>query len=261
MKIRCLAVDDEKLALELLEDNIAKVPFLELTGTCNSAMEAMDQLGKQPVDLLFLDIQMPDLSGIQLLRSLHSRPMVIFTTAFEKYALEGFDLDVIDYLLKPYSFERFMRAVNKARDYIEVRGHGAAAEEREAASAPGFLFVRADYKLYRINLNDILYVEGLKDYVKIYTGDKPILTQTSMKALEEKLPAKDFIRVHRSFIVAFNKIDFVQKHQVTIGRKEIPVSENFREQLFRMITPPQPSPQEGRETPPLPSPEKGREQF
>lgn len=240
MKIRCLAVDDEKLALDLLEDNIAKVPFLELTRSCNSAMEAMDLLGSEPVDLLFLDIQMPDLSGIQMLRSLHSRPMVILTTAFEKYALEGFDLDVIDYLLKPYSFERFLRAVNKARDYMEVRGRGtASAEDRDPVAAPGFLFVRADYKLYRINLNDILYVEGLKDYVKIYTGDKPILTQTSMKALEEKLPAKDFIRVHRSFIVAFNKIDFVQKHQVTVGRKEIPVSENYRDLLFKQITPPQ----------------------
>jgi DNA-binding LytR/AlgR family response regulator len=236
MILRCLAIDDEMLALDLIGDNIKKVPFLELVKTCKSAMEAMEILRSEPVDLLFLDIQMPDISGIQLIRSLQHKPMVIFTTAFSKYATEGFDLDVIDYLLKPYSFERFMKAVNKAREYLEL--HELASKHhhaREIVASPHFLFVKADYKLYKINLQDILYVEGLKDYVKIFTGEKTIVTQISMKALEEKLPARDFIRVHRSFIVAFSKIDSVGKQMLAIGKKEIPVSEHYRDQLFNII--------------------------
>ncbi|MFZ4523732.1 MAG: LytR/AlgR family response regulator transcription factor, partial [Bacteroidales bacterium] len=228
--------DDEMLALDLLEDNIKKVPFLELVQTCRSAMEAMVILREQPVDLLFLDIQMPDISGIQLLKSLHHKPLVIFTTAYSKYATDGFDLDAIDYLLKPYSFERFLKAVNKVHEYMDIHDRATSQQStKEIVASPNFLFVKADYKLYKINLKDILYVEGLKDYVKIYAGEKPVVTQISMKALEEKLPAHDFIRVHRSFIVAFNKIDFIQKHMLNIGKKEIPISEHYREELFKII--------------------------
>ena len=234
--IRCLAIDDEMLALDLLEDNIKKVPFLLLVKACRSAMEAMEVLRNEPIDLLFLDIQMPDVSGIQLIRSLHHKPMVIFTTAFSKYATEGFDLDVIDYLLKPYPFERFLKAVNKVHEYLDLRERASnQGNAKEIVASPNFLFVKADYKLYKINLKDILYIEGLKDYVKIYASEKPIVTQMSMKGLEEKLPPQDFIRVHRSFIVAFNKIDFVQKHMLTIGKKEIPISEHYRDQLFKII--------------------------
>ena len=234
--IRCIAIDDEMLALDLIEDNIKKVPFLELVQTCRSAIEAMEVLRNQPVDLLFLDIQMPDISGIQMLKSLHNKPLVIFTTAFSTYAKEGFDLDVIDYLLKPYSFERFLKAVNKVHEYMDLHDRAISqATTKEIVASPTYLFVKADYKLYKINLCDILYIEGLKDYVKIYVAEKPIVTQMSMKTLEEKLPAHDFIRVHRSFIVAFNKIDFVQKHLLTIGKKEIPISEHYRDQLFSII--------------------------
>ena len=234
--IRCLAIDDEMLALDLIEDNIKKVPFLELVRTCRSAMEAIEVLRNEPVDLLFLDIQMPDISGIQLLKSLQNKPLVIFTTAFSKYATEGFDLDVIDYLLKPYSFERFLKAVNKVHEYMTMRDRASnQSGTKEIVATPNFLFVRADYKLYKINLKDILYIEGLKDYVKIYISEKPIVTQMSMKALEEKLPSRDFIRVHRSFIVAFSKIDFVQKHMLNIGKKEIPISEHYRDELFKII--------------------------
>ena len=224
------------LALDLIEDNIRKVPFLELVKTCRSAMEAMEVLRSQQVDLIFLDIQMPDISGIQLLKSLHNKPLVIFTTAFSTYAKEGFDLDVIDYLLKPYSFERFLKAVNKVQEYMDLHDKAIAQPSgKEAVSSPNFLFVKADYKLYKINLSDILYIEGLKDYVKIYVTEKPIVTQMSMKTLEEKLPQRDFIRVHRSFIVAFSKIDFIQKHMLTIRNKEIPISEHYRDQLFNII--------------------------
>lgn len=234
--IRCIAIDDELLALDLIEDNIKKLPFLELVKKCKSAIEAMDVLRHEQIDLIFLDIQMPDVSGIQLLKTLKTKPMVIITTAYEKYATEGYNLDVIDYLLKPYSFERFLKAVNKAGEYQDLRDKAMAQENsKEGVISPNYLFVRADYKLVKIDLAHVLYIEGLKDYVKIYMGDKPVLTQMSMKALEEKLPAKDFVRVHRSFIVAFSKIDFIQKQMLTIGHKEIPISEHYRDQLFKMI--------------------------
>lgn len=234
--IRCIAIDDELLALDLIEDNIKKLPFMEMVKKCKSAFEAMEVMRQEQIDLIFLDIQMPDVSGIQLLKTLKSKPMVIITTAYEKYATEGFNLDVIDYLLKPYSFERFLKAVNKATEYQDLRDKAIIQEnQKEAGSTSNYLFVRADYKLVKIELASILYIEGLKDYVKIYLGDKPILTQMSMKALEERLPSKDFVRVHRSFIVAFSKIDFIQKQMLTIGRKEIPISEHYRDQLFKMI--------------------------
>ncbi len=232
--IRCLAIDDEKLALDLLEDNISKVPFLQLAAKCKSAFEAMDILRSQTIDLIFLDIQMPDVSGIQMLKSLHEKPLVIFTTAFSDYALEGFNLDAVDYLLKPYTFERFLKAVNKAREYMEMHDQTQKVETGKTGFSE-CIFVRADYKLVKIDLNEILFIEGLGDYVKIYTGEKPILTQMSMKAMEEKLPADKFIRIHRSFIVAFNKIEYVQKQQLGISKREIPISEHYREQLFKVI--------------------------
>ena len=232
--IRCLAIDDEKLALDLLEDNIGKVPFLQLAEKCKSAFEAMDILRSQTIDLIFLDIQMPDVSGIQMLKSLPEKPLVIFTTAFSDYALDGFNLDAVNYLLKPYTFERFLKAVNKARDYMEMHDQAKKAET-EKTGFSDFIFVRADYKLVKIDLNEILFIEGLGDYIKIYTGENPILTQMSMKAMEEKLPADKFIRVHRSFIVAFNKIEYVQKQQLGISKREIPISEHYREQLFKVI--------------------------
>jgi len=235
--IRCLAIDDEHLALDLLEDNILKVPFLHLVKRCKGAFEAMEILRTDQVDLIFLDIQMPDVSGIQLLKSLKQKPLVILTTAYEQYAIEGFNLDVIDYLLKPYTFDRFLRAVNKAHEYIDLREKARFLENpEEPLASPTYIFVRSDYKLVKIELADIHYIEGLKDYVKIYVGDKPILTQISMKALEEKLPTGDFIRVHRSFIVSFKKIDFVQKQQLSINKREIPISENYRDGLFKIIT-------------------------
>jgi DNA-binding LytR/AlgR family response regulator len=234
--IRCLAIDDENLALELLADNIRKVPFLELIQTCQNSMDAIGVMRDHPVDLLFLDIQMPDISGLQLLRSLANKPLVILTTAYSNYAREGFDLDVIDYLLKPYSFERFMKAVNKANEYLRLKEMAVnQANFAEIQTSSGFIFVKADYKLVRINFDEILFVEGLKDYVKLYLKDKMVVTQMSMKSLEDKLPQNSFIRVHRSFIVSFGKIESIQKQMLTIGQKEIPVSDQYREKLFRII--------------------------
>jgi len=234
--IRCIAVDDEMLALDLVEDNIKKVPFLELVKRCKNAFEAIEILRQESIDLLFLDIQMPDLTGIQLLKSIKKKPVVIFTTAYSNYALESYDLDVIDYLLKPYTFERFLKAVNKAREYIDLKEKALFQESRkELPSSQNYLFVRADYKLLKIDLKEIEYIEGLGDYVKIFLAGKPILTQMSMKSMEEKLPGSDFFRVHRSYIVAFNKIDFIQKHTLSVAGKEIPISEHYREQLFKNI--------------------------
>ncbi len=232
--IRCIAIDDEALALDLLEDNISKIPFLELAGKYTNAFDALNLMQEKPVDLLFLDIQMPDISGIQFLKSLKQKPMVIFTTAFSKYALEGFELDVIDYLLKPYSFARFLKAVNKAHEFLELQER-AKEIQKGPAFGSHYLFVRADYKLVKIDIQEILYIEGLKDYVKIYCGEKPVLTQMSMKSIEEKLPPHDFIRVHRSFIVAFNKIDFIHKSFISIRGREIPLSDNYKDNFLSLV--------------------------
>jgi DNA-binding LytR/AlgR family response regulator len=234
--IRCLAVDDEMLALDLVEDNIRKIPSLELVKTCQSAFEAIEILRQQQIDLLFLDIQMPDLNGIQLLKSLQEKPIVIFTTAFSNYAIESYDLDVMDYLLKPYTFERFLRAVNKALEYLELKEkYLQSGSQKEPVASANFLFVRSGYKLVKIDVKNIEYIEGLGDYVKIFAGGSPILTQTSMKSMEEKLVSADFIRVHRSYIISFNKIDFIRKNMVGIKGKEIPISDHYREQLFNII--------------------------
>jgi len=234
--IRCLAVDDEKLALDLLEDNIKKVPSLELVKRCRSAFEAVEILRNQKIDLLFLDIQMPDLNGIQLLKSLQERPIVIFTTAFSNYAIESYDLDVMDYLLKPYTFERFLKAVNKAAEYIGLKEKYLQAENpKEPLASANFLFVKSGYKLVKIDIRDIEYIEGLGDYVKIYAGGSPVLTQTSMKSMEEKLDPAEFIRVHRSFIISFNKIEFIRKNMVGLKGREIPVSDHYKDQLFKII--------------------------
>ncbi|MCX6251986.1 MAG: LytTR family DNA-binding domain-containing protein [Bacteroidetes bacterium] len=238
MMIRCLAIDDEVLALELLEDNIRKVPFLDLVQACKSGYEAMEIIQREKIDLVFLDIQMPDISGIQFLKSLKNKPLVIFTTAYEKYALQGFELDVIDYLLKPFSFERFLKSVNKAQEYINLLEKPVIQPSKEELPfSENYLFVKSDYKLVKIDIKDILYVEGLKDYIKIYIQDldRPVITLSSMKAVEEKLPAAGFIRVHRSFIVAINKVSFIQRNTVHIGNKEIPVSEHHKENLFNII--------------------------
>jgi DNA-binding LytR/AlgR family response regulator len=231
----CLAVDDEPLALDLLEDNIKKIPFLKLLQKCSNALEANQFLQTHAADLLFLDIQMPGLSGIQLLHGLSkSPPLVIFVTAYEKYAIEGYNLDVVDYLLKPVSFERFLKAVNKAHEKFTL------TKQPDALSpTPGYLFVNSEYNLVRIDLADIAYVEGLKDYVKIFllSSSRPIFTRITMKSLQEKLPAKEFVRVHKSFIVALNKVISIRKGRISILNTHIPISEYYKENLYKVIDP------------------------
>jgi DNA-binding LytR/AlgR family response regulator len=233
--MRCIVVDDEKLALELMEDNVRKLPNLQLVGTCKNAMEAMEFLRQGQVDLIFLDIQMPGISGVQFLKGLVKPPMVILVTAYENYALEGFNLDVVDYLVKPFSFERFLKAVNKAAELSSARAPKDAPVKTQVDG--GYIFVNADYSIIRINLSDIIYVEGLKDYIKIYlkSADRPVITRLSMHFMESKLPAEGFARVHRSFIVSLDKITVFKRTRILLNDVEIPVSDNYRERILAYV--------------------------
>ncbi|HEY9008656.1 MAG TPA: response regulator transcription factor [Ohtaekwangia sp.] len=236
----CVAVDDEPLALDLLEDNIKKIPYLKLLKKCSNALEANSFLQTQPVDLVLLDIQMPGLTGIQFLQGLSKNPpLVIFITAYEKYALEGYNLDVVDYLLKPVSFERFLKAVNKAHDKFTAQKHPVVIQPVAAAPVATYLFVNSEYNLVRIDFSDIAYIEGLKDYVKIFllSSTRPVITRMSMKSLEEKLPADQFVRVHKSFIVSLNKITSIRKGRISLLKAQIPISEHYKDNLNRFIDP------------------------
>jgi DNA-binding LytR/AlgR family response regulator len=233
----CIAVDDEPLALDLVEDNIKKIPFLTLVKKCSNAFEANQVLQEQAIDLVFLDIQMPGISGIQFLQGLSgNQPLIIFVTAYEQYALEGFNLDVIDYLLKPVSFERFLKASNKAFEKFNARHKSPTAAPLPAAD---FLFVNSEYNLVRIDFGDISHIEGLKDYVKIFltSAQWPVITRMSMKALEEKLPSDQFVRVHKSYIVSLNKITSIRKGRITVLKAQIPISDHYKDNLYKFIDP------------------------
>ncbi len=234
--LNCIAVDDENLALDLIEDNIHKVPFLNLVGRCKNPFEAMEILQNQEIDLIFLDIQMPGITGVQFLQSMTNSPMVIFVTAYKQYALEGFNLNVIDYLLKPIDFERFLKAVNKAFELHSLK-HKISVNEPIGELKNSTIFVNADYSLVKIRTDEIDYVEGLKDYVKIHlnSSNKPIVTRMTMKAIEEKLPTSDFFRVHKSFIVSLDKIESIRNLKIKIGNAQIPVSESYSEEFFKLI--------------------------
>jgi DNA-binding LytR/AlgR family response regulator len=233
--MNCLIVDDEPLARELMEDNVKKVPFLKLIGTCANGFEAMEILQKEKVDLIFLDIQMPGITGIQFLQTIKNPVMVIFITAYEKYAIEGFNLDVVDYLLKPVSFERFLKAASKANELFTLR-----SKTESTSTPPDFIFVHADYNLVKINLADITHIEGLKDYVKIHltTSTRAVITRMSMKSVEELLPATRFMRVHKSFIISLEKIISVRKGRIKIGTVEVPLSDSYSEKFFQLIKTP-----------------------
>lgn len=235
MMIRTLAIDDEPLALQLVSGYIEKTPGLQLIGKYDNPLDAFEFMNVEPVDLIFLDIQMPDLTGIEFTRALIRGPKVIFTTAYEKYAIEGFKLDVVDYLLKPFSYEEFFKAVQKALRLIKLEQGAEAAIQVEANN--DFLFLKSDYKIKRINFNDILYIEGLKDYVKVYTRNdpKPVLSLTSLKSLEAKLPDSKFMRVHRSFIVNLEKIDTIERSRIIFGKVYIPVSDQYKDKFQEFL--------------------------
>lgn len=229
-KIRCLIVDDEPLALDLIERYVLQTPFLELKGRCNGPVEAMSIMQEETVDLLFLDIQMLDMTGLEFSRTLKAGPKVIFTTAFEEYALEGFRVDALDYLLKPFSYEEFLRSANKAKEWFD---RGVDGIEQSS-----YLFVKSEYKLIRVDLKNVLYIEGLKDYVKIYLQDKqaPILSLMSMKAIEEQLPSSEFMRIHRSYIINLSRIESVERGKIKIRDTHIPVADNYKERFQEFIS-------------------------
>lgn len=231
--IRTIAIDDEPLALQLVNGYVQKTPFLELVASFDNPMDAMEYLDKNSVDLIFLDIHMPDLTGIEFTRILENRPKIIFTTAYEKYALEGFKLEAVDYLLKPFNYEEFLKAARKAEKLIGLEK--SAQDEVEANNE--FLFLKSEYKIRRINFNEIKYIEGLKDYVKVYLQHepKPILSLNTLKSLEAKLPSNKFMRVHRSYIVNLEKIDTIERSRIIFEKVYIPVSEQYKDKFQEFL--------------------------
>ena len=236
MKLTCAIIDDEPLAVELLESYVRKTPFLELKGAYNGGITALEALKTEPVDLLFCDIQMPELNGMELSRMLPARTRVVFTTAFDRYAVEGFRVGAVDYLLKPISYADFLTAANKAFEWFELKRR-SVGKPSPAEAGPESIFVKTEYRLRQIELDKILYIEGLKDYVKIYVEDepRPVLSLASLKSLEEQLPAERFVRVHRSYIVQPAKIRIIERGRIVFGKTYIPVSDGYKEAFYAFL--------------------------
>lgn len=235
--IRCLVVDDEPLALDILTDYIEKVPFLKLVKATTSAFEALSVIQQEEIGLVLLDVQMPELTGIQLLKIMNGKCNVILTTAYSQYALEGYELDVSDYLLKPIAFDRFYKAVLKVQNQQQnqVAAASTVAEKPASAQTPDFIFVKTEHRIQKIYINDILYIEGLKDYVSIFTPTERIISLQYMKKMEEVLPGGRFARVHKSYIVAIDKIESIERSRIQIGDKIIPIGDTFRDGFFKLI--------------------------
>ena len=231
-QIGCVAIDDEPLALQLVEGFIHRVPYLNAIGVFESTFDSIPVLKEEGVQLLFLDINMPDLSGIDFLKSLKNPPLVIFTTAYDEYALQGFELDALDYLLKPFSYERFLKAANKAYDQINLMVQNVQSEK----TGEDYIFVKSEHNIIKIPLNDILYIQGFKDYLKVHTHEpRPIFTLKSMKSMEEMLPSNQFIRVHRSYIISIDKIHSFRNGRIKIMDKAIPIGELYRESFHQKV--------------------------
>lgn len=240
-KLKCIAVDDEPLALDIIEDYISKVPFLELVKRTEDAIEALQLVQAGGIDLVFLDVQMPELTGIQFLKIAGGKCSYILTTAYSQYALESYDLNVSDYLLKPIPFDRFYKAVEKVRNQVKVTA-AVVAEPLPAVAVPqslqpvqDFIFVKTEHKIQKIELDDILYIEGLKDYISIFTRSERVITLQNMKKMEETLPSSQFIRVHKSYIIALDKIESIERSRISICSKVIPIGDTYRDEFFKRI--------------------------
>jgi len=231
--IRCIAIDDEPLALQQIAGYIRQTPFLELAGLCESALQAIEILEKTPVDLMFVDINMPDLNGMDFVRSLENPPMVVFVTAYGEYALDGFRVDAIDYLLKPVSYDDFLKSANKVKAWYDA----LQQKPSEITSNKDFLFIKSEYKILRINFEDIKYIEAMSEYIRIHlVNSKPVMTQISMKAIEDQLPSDRFMRVHRSYIVSLSKISVIERNRIIFdGTVYIPVSEQYKSRFQNYI--------------------------
>jgi DNA-binding LytR/AlgR family response regulator len=225
--ITCIAIDDEPLALQLIQEYASKIPFLQLQKTFTNPDEASSWLQQNDVDLLFLDIQMPDINGVQFYKTLVKKPLVIFTTAYSEFAVEGFNVDAVDYLLKPFEYDRFLKAAYKANEYIDFLSN----QELQLAS----IFVKVDYQLMKINLKDIDLIEGLDDYIRIHTKPRPVLTLMTLKSLQEKLHPKEFVRIHRSYIVPVSKIESFGKNKVKVAGKDIPIGSSYTEVYQQLL--------------------------
>jgi len=225
--IRCLIVDDEPVARKVLREFIERVPFLTACGQCENAMKAEAFLRNNEVDLVLLDIEMPKLSGLDWLKQAAVRPAVILTTAFPNYALEGYELEVMDYLLKPIAFERFLKAVQKVKDYAELKDHRATGN--------GYIFVRSDKRIEKVDLNAILFAESVGNYVSIVTTEKKLLAYLTLKSLESQLPAQDFVRIHQSYLINFSQIQAVEGNQAVVGGQSLPVSRQFRNVFLQRV--------------------------
>lgn len=234
MKTKCIIVDDEPLAIEVIENHLSKISGFEIVKKCSSAIEAFEVLKTKKIDLMFLDIQMPELTGIEFLRTTSNPPKVIFTTAHRKYALEGYELDVVDYLLKPISFERFFKAINK---YISAAEKPVqlASEESTAGEMQDYLYVKENKKVIKIYLHDILFIESIKDYITIHTVDKRVTTKVTISRMEDELPENKFLRIHRSFIVSIDKIDAFTASSIEIGKKELVIGRSYKQNVLKVL--------------------------
>jgi DNA-binding LytR/AlgR family response regulator len=233
--LNCIAIDDEPSALKIIREYCSRIQSVNLIGTFTNPYEAIYTLNNNQVDLVFLDIVMPQISGPEFLKTLYNTPMVIFATAYKEYAFEGFENDAVDYLVKPFAFDRFLKAVNKAFQLLRFKNPVTLSNEESPAITHGFLMVKVEYTTIRVNLNDILYIEGLKDYVKIHTEGKHILTKTTMKNIIEKLPSDSFLRVHKSYIISLDKIDMIENSRIVIGNQRIPIGESYRSSFYEVI--------------------------
>jgi len=228
-KLSCIIVDDEPVARKILHEFVDQVPFLDLHDKFENAMKAEAFLKSNIVDIIFLDIEMPKISGLEFLQRLHVESMVILTTAFPQYALEGYELDIIDYLLKPFALSRFLKAVQKAKDFHEMKNR------TNGAFKPSYIFIKSDKRIEKIELNDIIYAESTGNYVSIHTEEKRIIAYLTMKSLESQLPADEFIKIHQSYLVNCSKIDAIEGNEIKIGNKSLPISRNYRDLVMRVV--------------------------
>ena len=228
-KLSCIIVDDEPIARKILREFVEHIPFLDLQGEFENAEKAKVFLGRNTIDIILLDIEMPEVSGLQLLQKMHIESLVIVTTAFPKYALEGYEMDVIDYLLKPFAFSRFLKAVQKAKDYYQIK-HAAVATQQSS-----YIFIKSDKRIEKIELSEITYAESVGNYVSIHTENKKMLAYLTMKSLESQLPIDDFIKIHQSYIVNCSKIQAIEGNEIKTAGKSLPISRNFRDSVMKIV--------------------------